>query len=74
MTPEIIVESGDTGHLNFAEAEVRKPLLAVSAVNAKGSPVWFDGAQSFILPKAATELAEALTGGRDAASAAASTL
>ena len=48
MSPEVIVESGDTGRINFSEADVRKPLLAVSAVNAKGSPVWFDGAQTFI--------------------------
>ena len=61
MTPELIVESGGTGRLNFAEAEVRKPLLAVSAVNSKGSPVWFDGVQSFILPKGAPELIEIRT-------------
>ena len=58
MTPEIVVESGDIGRLNFADAEVRKPLLAVSAVNRKGSPVFFDGAHSYILPKGAKELTE----------------
>ena len=58
MQPQIIVESGDTGIMNFAEADVRKPLLAVSAINAKGSPVWFDGVDSFILPKSATKLPE----------------
>ena len=58
MSPEVIVESGDAGRMNFAEADVRKPLLAVSAINAKGSPVWFDGQDSFILPKSATQLPE----------------
>ena len=51
MSPEMLIESGDVGRINFAAAEVRKPLLAVSAINARGSPVWFDGADSFILPK-----------------------
>ena len=51
MSPEVVVESGEIGRINFAEAEVRKPLLAVSAINAKGSPVWFDGRESFIIPK-----------------------
>ena len=58
MKPQVVVESGDTGAMNFAEAEVRKPLLAVSAINSKGSPVWFDGEDSFILPKSATKLPE----------------
>ena len=39
MSPEVLVESGDIGRINFAAADVRKPLLAVSAVNKKGSPV-----------------------------------
>ena len=56
MSPEVLVESGDVGKLNFAAAEVRKPLLAVSAVNKKGSACWFEGAESFIIPKGATEL------------------
>ena len=58
MTPELVVESGDVGRINFADAEVRKPLLAVSAINRKGSPVFFDGSNSYILPKGAKELAE----------------
>ena len=58
MAPEVVVELGAVGRINFAAADVPKPLLAVSAVNAKGSPVWFDGSESFILPKGAPELAE----------------
>ena len=46
------------GRVNFAAADVRKPLLAVSAVNGKGCPVWFDGPESFIVPKGAAQLPE----------------
>ena len=58
MSPEIVVESGAVGRINFAAADIRKPLLAVSAINAKGSPVWFDGSESFILPKGSENLPE----------------
>merc|ERR1712079_138998 len=43
----------------FQAAEIRKPLLAVSGLNDKGNPVWFDHDQtggSFIIPKGTPEL------------------
>ena len=43
--------------MNFAEADVRKPLLAVSALNKKGNPVWFDNENSYIVPSTAKNLA-----------------
>ena len=44
--------------MQFADAEVQQPLLAVSAINAQGNPVWFDGHESYIIPAAAVELPE----------------
>ena len=50
------MENGDVGRVTFQAAKVAKPLLAVSAINAKGNPVWFDGVNSFIIPASAVEL------------------
>ena len=57
MKFDMVVESGDTGALTMQAAEVRKPLLAVSALNRKGNPVWFDGEQSYVVPSTAKNLA-----------------
>ena len=46
------------GKFTFQETDTRKPLLAVSDVNKKGNPCWFDSHQSFIMPKSAPELVE----------------
>ena len=58
FSSDLLIETGELGRLNFADADVRKPLLAVSSCNAKGNPVWFDGHQSYWLPKNAPELTE----------------
>merc|ERR1712079_796421 len=45
----------------FQAARIRKPLLAVSGLNDKGNPVWFDHDQtggSCIIPRDAPELVE----------------
>ena len=34
------------------------PILAVSDVNKKGNPIWFDGEESFVIPGSANELKE----------------
>ena len=57
MHLDVLVESGDTGALTMQAAEVRKPLLAVSSLNKKGNPVWFDNENSFIIPSTAKNLA-----------------
>ena len=57
MKFDMVVESGDTGALTMQAAEVRKPLLAVSSLNKKGNPVWFDGEQSYVIPSTARNLA-----------------
>ena len=36
-------------------------MLAVSEVNAKGNPAWFDGERSYILPGGAPEISELRT-------------
>ena len=56
MSPEMMVENGCIGRMNYQAADVRKPLAAVSAINAQGNPVWFDGEKSYILPAGAPEL------------------
>ena len=58
FSSELLIETGELGRLNFADADVRKPLLAVSSCNAKGNPVHFDGEHSYRLPKTAPELQE----------------
>ena len=50
LKPHMILESGSIGQINYQGAKIRKPLLAVSACNAKGNPVWFDSDESYILP------------------------
>ena len=44
-SPEIIVETGDTGSMHYDAAEVRQHLCAVSSLNEKGNLCWFDGDQ-----------------------------
>ena len=56
FTSELLVETGEMGKLNFADADVRKPLLAVSSCNSKGNPVWFDGHRSYWIPAGAPQL------------------
>ena len=56
--PGVVLETGDEGGINFQAAQVRKPLLSVSAINAKQNPVVFDGEKFYILPKACPQLAE----------------
>ena len=54
-----MMESGLVSSTRFQAAEIRKPLLAVSGLDDKGNPVWFDHDQtggSFIIPKSAPEL------------------
>ena len=58
FNPSVILETGIEGGLNFQAADVRKPLLAVSAVNAKQNPVVFDGGASYILSKTCPQLKE----------------
>ena len=53
----MVVETGDTGSLTVQAADVRKQLLAVSSLNRKGNPVWFDNQQSFVIPATARNLA-----------------
>ena len=56
MRPTLLLETGHLGSFTFQETDVVKPLLAVSDLNAKGNACFFDGSQSFILPKGAKEL------------------
>ena len=56
ITPEMLVESGDIARVNYTGADVRKPLLAVSDLNQKKNPCWFDGDESFIIPAGAAQL------------------
>ena len=53
MHLDVLVESGDAGALTIQAADVRKPLLAVSSLNKKGNPVWFDNENSYIVPSTA---------------------
>ena len=50
------VEGGPFAKFRFQAANVRKPLLSVSASNDKGNMVIFDEDGSFILPKGTAEL------------------
>ena len=56
--PGVVLETGDEGGINFQAAQVRKPLLSVSAINAKKNPVIFDGEMSYILPRSCSQLDE----------------
>ena len=58
IVPQMIVETGDLGSVDFSAADVQKLLLAVSAVSKKGNPCWFDGESSFIIPGTAEELSQ----------------
>ena len=58
MKLDMVLESGENGALTMQAADVRKPLLAVSALNRRGNPVWFDNEQSFIIPSTAENLAK----------------
>ena len=58
MTCESVIETGDTCQTNFDAAEVRKPLLAVSDLNGRENPCWFDGEQSYIIPAGSAEIPE----------------
>ena len=54
-----MLSNGVLSSTKFQAAEIRKPLLAVSGLNDKGNPVWFDHdctGGSFIIPKSAPEL------------------
>ena len=42
----------------MAGAKGRKPLLAVSDLNGKNNPCWFDGEQSYIVPAGSAEIPE----------------
>ena len=57
ITPEFLTENGNLSKITFQEADVQKPLLAVSAINAQGNPVWFDGEKSYIIPAKSVEIA-----------------
>ena len=51
--PQLLLENGALGKFTFQTADGIRPggpLLAVSEVNAKGNPAWFDGERSYILP------------------------
>ena len=59
MVPKRMLSNGLVAATKFQAADVRKPLLAVSGLNDKGNPVWFDHDQtggSFIIPANAPEL------------------
>ena len=58
LNTEVVLETGDTGNMTFAGADVRKTLLSVSSVNQRGNPCWFDGDSSFIIPAGAEQLPE----------------
>ena len=59
VKPELLLETGILGRFTFQAAEgIREdgPLLAVSEVNSKGNPTWFDGEKSFILAGGSPEV------------------
>ena len=58
IQPELLVESGDVARIRYAGAQVRKPLLAVSDLNGKNNPCWFDGEESYIVPAGSAEIPE----------------
>ena len=61
VTAKRVLANGLVSNTKFQGADVRKPLLAVSGLNDKGNPVWFDHDQtggSFIIPKNSPELAD----------------
>ena len=59
FTTQRMIANGLISNTKFQAAKVRKPLLAVSGLNDRGNPVWFDHDQtggSFIIPKNSPEL------------------
>ena len=59
MVADRMFANGLVGKTKFQAAKIRKPLLAVSSLNDKGNPVWFDSdctGGSFILLGNAPEL------------------
>ena len=57
MKPTLLLETGDLGNFTFQNTDpIRKPLLAVSDVNAKGNIGFFDGEKSYILTGSRQEL------------------
>ena len=53
VRPELYLENRMRGKFTFQAADgIREsgPLFAVSEVNARGNPAWFDGERSFIIP------------------------
>ena len=59
VRPRLMMENGFLGRFTFQAADgIRKegPLLAVSEVNAKGNPAWFDGQNSYILAGGSPEV------------------
>ena len=61
MTAKRLMPNGVVSATKFQAADIRKPLLAVSGMNDRGNPVWFDHDQtggSCIIPKGSPELAQ----------------
>ena len=56
MTMALMTKSGMVGRTIWQAADVRKPLMAVSAINDKGNMVVFDQEASAILPGDAPEV------------------
>ena len=57
LNPQVFLESGDAGALNYQAAKVKKPLMAVTDCNKRQNPVIFDGHHSCILPSNCPQLA-----------------
>ena len=51
-------ESGPIAGVRFQDAEVRRPILAVSESEEAGNSLWFDREGSFLLPKDCPEQAK----------------
>ena len=58
LAVSLMTLSGIVGRTTWQAAEVRKPLMAVSAINDKGNLVLFDLEGSAIVPSTAPEVAE----------------
>ena len=58
LVVSLMTLSGIVGRTTWQAAEVRKPLMAVSAINDKGNLVLFDLEGSAIVPSSAPELVE----------------
>ena len=51
LAPGIMTENGALARMKFQDTEVRKPLLAASAIADKGNLTVFDEGGSYIIPK-----------------------